>query len=281
MQYVYGWRGQAEGGAVWYEWMGPIYTATPFGERTTQNGQRLIADVDEDYYENDPDSGDLPRVGDRLAWDVYVPTDPRPPADDEEDDDDSIFDFGSRDMILTFGMLVTAFGAYRAIAAARAIYGAARLGLRGPALMRSLAPWIVQGLAVVGIAEGADWLLDDESLPPEAKNQGIANVGVGSEMPMGSQVVKEWTANGTAFVRLADGRMGAFSTRKGTWKLWRPEKPVVLTSKSNVRDYLRADARIRTFSKRVKKMLNRTNPTPRRAKGKTVIVESGPGNVIT
>lgn len=108
-------------------------------------------------------------------------------------------------------------------------------------------------------------------------------IGGGGSGGHPGQVVKEWTANGVQFVRLSDGRMGAFSSKRGTWKYWRPKKPIVLYSggSSSLNTLLRADRAAERQLRRLKKAIDRRFPSrPRsRTPHTTVIQETGAGSV--
>ncbi len=97
------------------------------------------------------------------------------------------------------------------------------------------------------------------------------------------QVVKSWTANGVAMVRLADGRMGAFSKKRNSWKYWRPKKPIVLYSggSSNLKTLLKADRATERQLRSLKKAIDRRFPSRPRSRQPhtTVIQETGPGSV--
>lgn len=103
-----------------------------------------------------------------------------------------------------------------------------------------------------------------------------------------AQVVKQWTANGVQMVRLSDGRMGAFSKKRGAWKYWRPKKPIVLYSggSSDLNTLLKADRAAERQLRKLKKVMDRRFPRRQRtarpsasAPGQTIIQETGPGGV--
>jgi hypothetical protein len=96
-------------------------------------------------------------------------------------------------------------------------------------------------------------------------------------------VVGSWVANGVTFYRLADGKL-AVQNKKGRWKVWRPKKPIVLYADgaSNLKTMLRADKALNKQAKKIAAMLNRRAPRTRKTSQKPgIIIESGPGNVIT
>jgi len=79
-------------------------------------------------------------------------------------------------------------------------------------------------------------------------------------------IVGNWTANGVKFYRLSDGKI-AVQRKNGTWKVWRPKKPIVLYSNGagNLKTFLRADSALDKQAKRLKKALNRRAPTRKRS----------------
>jgi len=80
-----------------------------------------------------------------------------------------------------------------------------------------------------------------------------------------SRAISTWVANGVTFYRLEDGRLGVIN-KKGKVKVWRPKKPIVLFAggAGNLRTMLRADRALDRQAKRIKKMLSRRSPAPRR-----------------
>lgn len=123
-----------------------------------------------------------------------------------------------------------------------------------------------------------------DTLPLVPPFLGIENQG---NVMHPAQVVRSWTANGVPMVKLANGQMGAFSKKRGSWKYWRPKKPIVLYSggSSDLRTLLRADNAAEKQLRRLKKAIDRRFP-PRRtsrrrpaSEAPTVIMETGPGSV--
>ena len=123
-----------------------------------------------------------------------------------------------------------------------------------------------------------------DTLPLVPPFLGIENPGNASHP---AQIVKEGTANGVPMVKLANGQMGAYSKKRGSWKYWRPKKPIVLYSggSSNLRTLLRADNAAEKQLRRLKKAIDRRFPPRRNSRrrapqdGQTVILETGPGSV--
>lgn len=96
------------------------------------------------------------------------------------------------------------------------------------------------------------------------------------------QVVKSWEANGVAMVRLADGRMGAYSKKRGSWKYWRPKKPIVIYSggSSSLQTLLKADKATEKQLRKLKKAIDRRFPGSSRRRSPTMVIqEQGPGGI--
>jgi len=96
---------------------------------------------------------------------------------------------------------------------------------------------------------------------------------------LGAHVIGGWTANGVKFYKLSNGQI-AVRRKNGTWKVYRPPKPIVLmpTGSGDLRTLLRADAVITKQAKKIRAMLDRRAPRTRRAskteqKQEIVVVE--------
>lgn len=103
--------------------------------------------------------------------------------------------------------------------------------------------------------------IDDTGIIP---NFGFPD-GSPAQLP-NAVIVGQWTANGVRFYRLSDGKI-AVQRKNGTWKVWRPKKPIVLYAggASNLKTFLRADSALDKQAKRLKKALNRRAPTRKRS----------------
>jgi len=90
---------------------------------------------------------------------------------------------------------------------------------------------------------------------------------MGDQLTGGNQVIDGWVANGVQFYKLADGRLAAVK-KNGRIKIWRPKKPIVIFSggAGNLRTFLRADAALDRQSKKLKKVMTRRSPSPRKPK---------------
>lgn len=116
-------------------------------------------------------------------------------------------------------------------------------------------------------------------------------VGAHPDIPgvhLGAHVIGSWNTNpqnpalGVTFYRLSNGWL-AVQNKKGRWKTWKPKKPIVLYANgaSNIKTMLRADKALNKQAKAIAAMLNRRAPRKQKAAKGPIIIESGPGNVIT
>jgi len=123
--------------------------------------------------------------------------------------------------------------------------------------------------------------------PPEAP----VDIQIGGTLPspmMGVQVVGSWNTNptnpsqGVTFYRLSNGWL-AVQNKKGRWKTWKPKRPIVLyaSGASNLKTMLRADRALNKQAKKIAAMLNRRAPRKKTSAKPGIIIESGPGNVIS
>jgi len=137
---------------------------------------------------------------------------------------------------------------------------ATNAGLRGAAFWNWLPGPVKAVLATVGIAGatiGMDWPFGDDDDSGFELSRGTVDTG-------DLQYVGTWTANGIRFYRLVDGKI-AVQRKNGTWKVWRPKKPIVLYSDGadNLKTLLKADRALDRQSKRLRKMLDRRAPRRR------------------
>jgi hypothetical protein len=77
----------------------------------------------------------------------------------------------------------------------------------------------------------------------------------GSSIP-GVFVTRVWSnpTTGLRGARLSDGRMIA-ERKDGTLKIYRPQKPIVVTRNPRLRSFVRAEERLHKLGKRLKKVL--------------------------
>jgi len=205
--------------------------------------------------------------------------------------------------MLSLAQLVPVFGGL-----ARAVLQIVARGKGAAEYVRGLPTLVKFGLVQAGFAEGVDILTPEVDLislsdlpifPQNADEQAVASeinewiaqqgggalatTGVQGIQTMGAGgvvVVGRWVANGVPFVKLLDGRHGAWSAKKGAWKFWRPKKPIVIYSSgsSSLNTLLRADTAIDNQIKRLRKVINRRYPS-RRPRTKYDVVETGSGSV--
>lgn len=152
------------------------------------------------------------------------------------------------------------------------------LGVRLSELMAKIGPWIATSLAWAFKGAKTGTKLNWSSLPgPVQEAMKIAGFMVGTEVildtitnagpldvyrgdnppgilgvgggvgGLGVAVAKTWTANGAVFYMLTDGRI-AVQRKSGTWKVYRPPRPIVLYPDG---------ARNRTVAKRAARALRR------------------------
>jgi hypothetical protein len=127
-------------------------------------------------------------------------------------------------------------------------------------------------------------------LPGAGDGNGVLIPGAGGDpvdfaIAQHGPVVKSWVANGTPFYLFMDGWQAA-QKRNGTWKFWKPKKPIVYVpggpmSKRNAR---RLASIYNMEKKRAKKEFNLVDSRQgqgARVSKPTVIVETGPGSVNT
>lgn len=174
-------------------------------------------------------------------------------------------------VVVTFATLVARLGPLVAgpvYAAIRVLVMASR---NGRVAWNALPGFVKTALIAMGITVGVDIALDAADIGPEQPGGGITpwipgpgeSIGtIGTQMG-GDLVVKAWAANGTPFVRLANGKMGA-RRKEGTWTFWMPKKPTVIFAggKNDIRSLLRADSILDTQFKKIKKVLTRRTRTP-------------------
>jgi len=144
----------------------------------------------------------------------------------------------------------------------------------------SLPAWLRTALTAVGVPSGT-WVVVDSIL-----GGGNGNGGGFPAIPghadiegahLGAHVVGSWVSNGVTFYRLDNGKL-AVQKKNGVWKIWRPKKPVVLYANGtkDLRTLIKADAIVTKQVKKLKRMIDRRAPSPRKPKQPTVIAVSTP-----
>lgn len=167
-----------------------------------------------------------------------------------------------------------------------------------PALLAALRSKGGMGIAIAALLGPilADTFLVDIDIPfvPSIPLPGLGDNGaapmIGGDpvdfaIAQHGPVVKSWVANGTPFYLFMDGWQAA-QKRNGTWKFWKPKKPIVYVpggpmSKRNAR---RLASIYNMEKKRAKKEFNLVDSRQgqgARVSKPTVIVETGPGSVNT
>jgi len=130
-------------------------------------------------------------------------------------------------------------------------------------------PWIAGGLAGMSLGDG---------------NGGGGQSFAGSNVPLGGpglaeppswMVAKEWSVNGAQFYKLIDGRIAVYSKKKGTWKVYRPAKHIVIPRDPKASQLLRADKKINALMSRLAKQAGFTRKKSSTAKKGRVAVPPG------
>lgn len=159
---------------------------------------------------------------------------------------------------------------------------ASQWGVRGMALWNRIPQSWKTALATIGIVASTidiDWpFVGEGSITDFGGKGGNTKLERASGNLDGNfdTIVAKWEANGVWFYKLLDGRM-AVQRLDGTWKFWRPKKPIVLYSDgaSDLKTLLRADKALDRQSKKLRKMLDRRAPRPRRTRQQPAI-QPGP-----
>ena len=145
---------------------------------------------------------------------------------------------------------------------------------------------ITSNSVLARLLRAAGLLTAAELFIPDLINPTALVPGGGGSVSHPSPVVKEWTANGTPFVRMQNGMLGA-RKKDGVWTYWRPKKPIVIyaSGATSLKNLLRADNAADKQLKRLEKAIRRRNPRQRSTPAKkepqpVVIVERGSGDVI-
>jgi hypothetical protein len=140
----------------------------------------------------------------------------------------------------------------------------------GAALIKMLAAagvsvpsWV---LAAVGLAAGAADLLTPGGLAtivPGGIDVGVTGPGIlYSTVPgikeHGGTVVKYWKPNPKTLGMVMTNTGWIAAARKdGTWRWYKPERPLTLTRKPSLMTVLKADSRLTRITKRIKRMIGR------------------------
>lgn len=200
---------------------------------------------------------------------TYVPPTPPNPAQPAQ----PLLPPGSQPIIIKFAEVSGRSG----IGIARAIWAlvktaGVKIGTKWKIGWGQLPEWVRIALQWTGISAAIDFLFDegegDVGLIPLPGSQ----PGGLSQLP-GVTILGTWTANGSKFYRLSDGRL-AVQNKRGRWKVWRPKRPIVIYGGgvSNLRALLRADAVITRQTRKLSSLIRRRGGGKRgRAKTDQVI----------
>ena len=188
-----------------------------------------------------------------------------------------------------------AMGALRALVS-RVGVRAAR-GAQGGYLVRAstIPGWLRAGLNLAGVAALADLFIPDDILGNVAEAAGLPGQsgGVWANSPYGTPTKTWQTVNNGTTIEFAsfhtpNGTMNGVRRKDGSYRYWRPKKPIVLMpgGASDLRTLIRADKAVDRQLKTLKKVIDRRyprrrSPAPRRSGGGTTIIETGPGSVNT
>lgn len=198
-----------------------------------------------------------------------------------------------------FGVPAAAAGITMAGRALRLILGGGG-GRLTSAIWNSLPSIVRSALTQVGIGVGALIAFNGDipfiTLPGQGPNllpeptTGVLPMPQISGFPtqLGTSIIGSWNTNprnpalGVTFYRLSNGWL-AVQNKKGRWKTWKPKRPIVLypAGASNLKTFLRADKALNNQAKRLNAALNRRAPRKKTPAKQPIIIESGPGNVIT
>lgn len=115
---------------------------------------------------------------------------------------------------------------------------------------------------------GFDASQEGASIMPSNK----VDIQIGGHAMHGAQIIGSWNtnpkdpANGVTFYRLVGGWL-AVKKKNGSWKTWKPKRPIVLYANgaSNLKTMLRADKALNKQAKQLAAMLNRRAPKAKRS----------------
>lgn len=180
---------------------------------------------------------------------------------------------------LSFAWLVTRLGA----GMARIVWFALRkvAGAGGRVSYAAIPRWVKVILEGLGVAFAVDLVLGDDGPDDETPEETVpppteivpappGGVVVGPLPPeIASRVTRSWTANGTPFIGLTDGRVCAMNKR-GRWRCWWPKKPIVLYAdgSANLKHFLKGDKALNKQAKAIASALARRAPKTRVVCGK-------------
>jgi len=207
---------------------------------------------------------------------------------------------------MPIGILSAASVLFRGIQAAGQGGNLARLALTGVRATRGgqsgrllrfaqIPGWLRAAMSAAGIAGAVDLFIPDDLIGNVGQALNLPGQGAAgrwANSPYGAPT-KEWQTvnNGVtiyfaSFTTPSGGTMNGVIRKDGSYRYWRPKKPIVLTSSgaSDLRTLIKANTVIEKQLRQVKKIVDKRFP-PRRAPrrrtgGSTTIIESGPGDVV-
>jgi hypothetical protein len=121
-----------------------------------------------------------------------------------------------------------------------------------------LPAWLLSILGIGGAAVAAGglgvdlWPFDVTTIPGTDVELG----GPGLAEPT---ALRQWVAGGTQFYKLADGRMASYGRASKRWRVWRPQKMLVLSRNPRVKNLLTADKRLHKLMKGMRTAVNRNS----------------------
>lgn len=130
------------------------------------------------------------------------------------------------------------------------------------------------GAGILGLLAGGlfDLLTSGISIDWGTAGQGFWDIGVpgpgvfGSGIPgmrQGEQPVKKWYTGTATFYLTNMGRI-AVQKKNGVWKLWKPKKPIVISSNPSIRTLVRAENKLSRWANSVYRVKTRKTKFTRR-----------------
>lgn len=126
------------------------------------------------------------------------------------------------------------------------------------------APLVIGAAALAGQQLGlGDWLgnlfqwLWPGGDPSGGYVNGIPLQGPGLPEPPPQMVAKEWSTGTAQFYLLIDGRIAVYSKKKKRWKVYRPQKHIVVPRNPRIGTLIRADIRTDRLMAKIGKRVRR------------------------
>ena len=200
------------------------------------------------------------------------------------------------------GAVVRAFAARGGLGVLRGLvtrFGVVQRDVGGWVIRNAQIPSLLRRIATLfGLTAAADWFIPGDIFPDLWQTAGALTGGGGGDdvwanSPYGAPTKTWQTVNNGVAIHFAsfhtpNGTMNGVKKKDGSYRYWRPKKPIVLMpgGASDLRTLIRADKAVDRQLRSVKKIIDRRyprrrSPAPRRPAGATTIIESGPGSVVT